>query len=736
MADWKSFEIQVPGKDLLEPVRNVLETILVFLDVLKAILDTIKVFLVDFGNPIRALVEELIKLIEELFLALKRTGFFAYFDVPDPLQDPNFNRFVGGFEAFTERFKASLFDSKDFNRPQPRTGSTKSGFVLLVVDASSPYALVERIKQLLRFFGKEFTSPRYEAPNNVKALPVGDAGDPILAVATLFSSGPIKAIELQWTLPTSAQTPDPGFSDVVTQMAAEFVPPQWLIERSTINPSFGKIDLSEALDVEKVGAIEFDRETDFEVGGQPGQRVKRREPLIDDQGDPVIKFQKYEVISPTDVTGLLGELGRFRYIDTDVETDTTYYYRVRAFSGDLDLSNNSDKTSPLLPTDPSQLETPLGGNRPVMRWPSTSADSVIVMGKPSGIISASVPYLTDPGDFDVIEDLKRIFQLAFAYDFHQPLASDATFDDQGNPTNFTSPLQVGRGSLLNLGSPLAAFESIPVVNLLTGTGNSVAESFKPDDITGKLPEMPWQKYAVMKQSARLADATATAFLEAGQSAVLGFRSLMQDALPKGPIDMTGWKNTSLSTKTTLEQFVVAMTDQSVDLALAQNYVDSYYTTTARQNVLAAINYIKTFTLGGVPPDWISVVPLRDIVPWSGQIVYDLLDKIQALLDAFKGVIDEINAFIALLERKIDALERFIEFLINILTLIENLQIGAYLLNVPELNGDAFSWVDAIDTAGGAAPPKLPGNYSAGVGLAYVAIDISAFKTAFQIIFGA
>jgi hypothetical protein len=117
------------------------------------------------------------------------------------------------------------------------------------------------------------------------------------------------------------------------------------------------------------------------------------------------------------------------------------------------------------------------------------------------------------------------------------------------------------------------------------------------------------------------------------------------------------------------------------------------------------------------------------------MLYDLLDKIKALLDAFSGVMDEIKSFIDLLERKIDALERFLEFLLNILDFIESLQVGAYLLSVPSTSGTVHDWAYLVDTAGGTKPPLNAGGYSAGVAFAYVASDISAFRTAFSIIFG-
>lgn len=722
MANWQSFVIQVPGKDFLEPVRNVLETLLIFLEILKTILDTIKTFLIDFGNPIRVLVEALISLIEELFLSLKQTGIFAYFDVPNPTDDPNFDKYSGGFPAFTERFKASLFDSLDFNRPQPRSGSTQSGFVILVVDASSPYALLARVAQLLRFFGREFTSPRYEPPDNLRALPVGNAGDPILAVADVFTKGPIEAIQLQWSLPTSLDTPDPGFSDVVTKVAREFIPPKFLIEKSTINPAAQKIDISALQTADSAGTTEFNRPT-YINPTNPSQPVLIRETLRDEYGEAVIKFQKYIVINETDVTSILGQLGKFRYIDTDVEQNVTYYYRVRAFSGSLKMAGDQ----PAFPLY-EQLSFTIESQSPIMRWPSTDPNEVVIMGKTSGIVSATVP--TPVADFDVVENLIRLFQTAFSLDFHIQASEGSTFDSSGNPTGATSPSEVGKGSLTNLASGLAVFQSSSII---AGLVNKVTinESFQPDPVTGALPQLPWQKFNVRKQSARLADAVASALLQAGSESLNGFRNIMQNPLPAGNISTQG----TLAGDQTLEEVVFDFTPKETDREVAETFVEGYSDASLRQNVLAAIQYIKTYSLGGVPVDWIAVVPLRDIVPWSGQLLYDLLDKIQALLDAFSGVMSEITAFIDLIERKIAALERFIEFLINILNLIESLQIGAYVLSVPELSGSVDSWVNAVDTAGGTKPPSGPGGYSAGVAFGYVAPDIAAFKTAFSIIFG-
>jgi len=737
MADWQSFAIQVPGKDLLEPVREVLETLLVYLEVLKTLLDTIKVFLIDFGNPIKALVESLLALIIELLNSLRVSGFFGYFDIPEPLiDDPNFDSFFGGTSAFTERFKASLYDSQDMNRPQPRTGSTQSGFVLLVVEAETIFGLLKLIRQLMKFFGKDFTAPKYAAPANFKLVHVGDKGDPILAVASLFSTE-IKAVQISWTLPTNMETPDPGFTDVVTKVADEFVPPAFLIERSDIAPTVpleassgnttDPVSLSVLHDPTTTGLPEYDLLTDFTRQGSPGDRLSVKDRLLDDQGEPLIKFQRYTVIDGLNVTNILGQLGTFRFLDTDVELGKTYYYRVRAYSGELDVQNSG--------TDSSYVNwksaIPPGRNPEqssyTMSWPSKDSDPMI-MGTPTAILQVTVPK-TIP-NFDVIEVLRRLFQTAFSLDFQIPLSTEAEFDQDGNPINDTSPIQVGRSSLTNIASALAAFQAFPILGEIAALEAAGQSSTTGNPITGEPIQMPWEKFSVRRQSSRLTLALASAMLDAGENVLVDFRDIMQGPFQAG---FPASKFLDPAGPPTLENLVFYMTKTPVDTAGVKRWDDGYLDLTVRQNVLVAIRFLLNLTGVGKKVDWIAIVPLRDIIPWSGQIIYELLDAIQKLLAAFQGVIDEIKAFIDLLIRKIDAMERFIEFIIQILNFIDGLQVGAYILNASGISGNAGDWANIIDTAGN-PPPKRPGGYSAGVGLAYVATNAAAFEAAFKLIF--
>lgn len=704
MADWKSLQIEVPGKDLLEPVRGALEGLLALLDVLKALLDTVKVFLIDFGNPVRALVETLIAMIEEIFLSLKATGAFALFHVPNPREDSSFVNHKG-FDAFTNVFKESLFDARDSNRPQPRPGSTKGGFVLLVVTADAPYTLLGKVKQLLSFFNRDFASPRYEAPQNIKVAPIGPGGDPILSVRDVFTVNPDR-LGITWDLPTSSETPDAGFNEVVSRVANEFVPPKYLIEKSKgVDPAAGLIDVASIRKPTLAGKVE--QSVEKLVAGTTSP-VTERSLLRDSYDDLVVKFTDAIVVDPS-IFAVPGFLGRMRYVDAEVERDVTYYYRVRAFSGDLDIAGGQINFAP-----PKTID---GKSEPKVVWPSQSSspESVCVVGRPSAVVAARLPPLRTgaAATFDVLENLRRVFLAAFTCDFHRNVS---------DVPDVTTP--VGRGSMAKLAGPMAAYSSEDLyIEILTSKGNTTKDKVSNLLTIVSVIEFPWENRGVRKQSARLADAVGSAFLENGGTTLETFRNLLQNP-------------NALLSKPTLEQALSDLVADTDDLKQGQAFDRAYRDESFREALVEVVSFLRSFTGGGVSPDWIAVSPLRDIVPWSGEILYSLLDKIQALVDAFAGVVGELKDFISLLQRKVDTLERLLGQLISVLDFIESLQIGAFVLVVPEIEGTAHDWVAEVDSAGGTVPPAGPGGYSAGVALSYVGPDIAGISAAFSLIFGA
>lgn len=768
-ASWKSFAIQIPGKDYLSKARSVLETLLVYLEVVKAFLETVKAFLVDFGNPIKALVTALLTLINTLIKTLKQSGVFALFDYPDPFTDPRLLRSVGGYQKFKMRFKNSLMDAQDTNRPQPISGAMKGGYVLIVADANGPARLIALLKTLFKFFGQEFLKPKYGPPANVKVVPVGEKGDPILQVTKVFTQQ-VEALAIEWSLASVTPSSDPAFQGLASDLSQEFYPPKWLIERSVM-PLNNEVQSYQIDDPSKVGQVVVMATTNF-TNPRGNQLVSRKVRLKDDNGDPVIKFQSYAIIGISDnpATFITGQLGTFRFIDTNVEKDVTYFYRVRAYSGALSFES---KSVDYLKFPQSCIKYNMNdGGTPYFEWPAADPTSPVVMGRPSAIVRGKVPKLNPK--FDVTENLRRVFLAGYSFNFHMvqdpPIqAVDAKKnpikDKDGNPVykpqfdpktgDPISPLDatnIGKGSLTKLAGPISSLVAIPFISLTGSTSSTTDYTVNP--ATGKLPELPWQKASVRFAAARNMVKFAGVFMDVPASAAEGFRALMQGPLPAGPFKTEGTlkgadtleKMVAALTKVTLEQGAIGKaasavfeTDvfaadfPSVDQDTAATYGTAFSDPIVRKNLLAAVNYLLAIAGQGEPPNWIQLSILQDIIPWSGQILYDLLAKIQALMDAFKGVIEELKSFIDLLVRKINTMEKFIKFLIEILNYIESLSLGFYMLKVTGLSGGPSSWFQALDTATN-EPPSGPQGYTGGICLAYLAPDVAAFEAAFDAIF--
>ena len=733
-SNWDSFQIQLPGQDLLEGARNILETLATFLEVLKAVLDTLKSFLIAIPNPIQALVQALISLITTLFESLNRTGVYGYFDIPDPSKDPNFFKFVGGYQAFVQRFKGSLLDTRDPNRPQPIAGATQSGFVLIVADAVGPLALMKLVKILVQFFHKEelIAHSRFAAPANVKVLPMGSKNEPLTSLAKVFGSTPT-GVSLQWTLGGTTNPSDPGFNDLGSVIANEFIPPKWLIERSS-SPINTQVDVGSS----GVGQVTYMAQTDHEDRGQPGKFLNQKVKLSDEYGEPVIKFDTYKVFTLTDdngnllnsiANGVFGELGFVQYFDTDVVTDKTYLYRVRAFHGTLDISGTTLNWA----TTPKYN---IQKNAWILPWPGD-----VVMGHASMVFRIRVPKI--PANFDVLGNLRSLFLAAFSLNFQTPVSRSDTFSPTGVNTGTTPISHIGYGSLTKQAGVLSAFLAQPVVSTLAKGLNVSDPTTVPvftqvpqDAVTGTSMPTPWQSPTVQRQAGRLASLVASALREQGSGAIGQFQTLMQGPVPKGNPKAT---TPRIASATNLSQLVSNITfvasDGTVDQDTYNAYIQAfYYDPACRLNILAAIRVVSNYTLAGTPPDWIQMTILKDVIPWSGQLLYELLAKIKAMGDAFRGIFAEIAQFIDLIERKITVLEQFIQFLLNILDYILNLEGGFFILAVPNTGGDVNTWFQLIDSAGGTPPSSGPGGYSAGVALAYVGTDVSSFATAFGLIF--
>lgn len=719
---WKSLAVQVPATDVLERARGALEGLVVYLEVVKTILETVKVFNVDISNPIKPLVEAVLQIVLTAFETLRRSGGYAWFDVPDPLKDPNFNQWVGGYEAFTIRFAKGLRDPKDPNRPQPIAGATRSGFILIVADAESPPALLKYLDVMMRFFGKEFAKPRYPAPASFNIMPLGASGDPILALHRYVEEQPTKLL-LEWTLPPVNSPGDPGFSGLIQSLSQTFIPPRFLIEKSKVDPRIGQVLEEDLGTAAATGPVILKVQSPLRERGK-GEKQEQFVRVADDYGDPVLKFQEYIVVDALNETAtfLLGQLGTFRYIDSDIEPNTVYYYRVRSYSGELKRTD----ASVVLEVGENTVE-----KIPVIRWPGD-----VVMGQGSPVEAAIVP--TFPEKFNVFQVLKQLFQVAFALNFHLQVPKGVTFDATTGlpegPDPETHYTDIGLGSLTEWAGPLTSFRAVPIVGPGVGNALAVTEQFQPSPVTGRLPDGPWNETPVVRNASRLAVMLSSAMLEG--SMAIGFKGLMEGAFPRGVPQVAGLEAGSLLD--VVEELTKISDPQKAGQAAVQTanvlYGSAFVSPEVRLNVLYAVNFCKGFSLGGGAANWIQVSVLRDIAPWSGQMIYELLGKMQALLDAYAGVSAELNAFIDSLVLKVDALEEFLAYLVSILDFVASLSLGFYFLSVPETEGDTSEWLRLIDSAKGNAPPSGPGGYTGGAAFAYVGTDVSAFAQAFKMLF--
>ena len=761
---WLALELKIPGKDILKQIRQVLETLVIFLDIAKALLNVIKTFLKAIGNPIRALVEAIMALIMSLIESLRRSGFYMWLNFPNLREDPSFKRHAGGYPAFVQRFKGSLVDSQDINRPRPVAGFNTGGFLMIVADVQGPAKLIRFIKILIKFFSSSFTSPQYPPPASPKVVPIGDKGDPVIALANFFTEN-LSGLAVEWTIGSSTGSADSGFSGLVNELASEFIPPKWLVEKTSIYPS------EETTDLSGVGSLFVKREDANSRDPRTSKPITRKFRVFDEYGQPVVLMEEAEVISASQATAtyILGFLGTFRYLDKNVTKDKPYWYRVRAFSGELDWNPSTKKinfSEKNIKSDPNRT------NYYYMEWPSKNSADKVVMGQATPLLAGKVP---DLPKFDVYENLRHIFLSGFCFNFQQPLPLiqktvydpaekkkvpavdgagypiyEPVFDDKGDPLPLYEDLvQIGYGSLSSQAGSLASLKCVPVVRLLA------AKTL--DELSS---ETPWTQTNVRLQAARLTTTYASLMLEAGGGFIENFRAFMQGPLPYGPpkdttLTTEGWS--TIKEANTLEKLVFALTGTKPQLTipdvdpitaianeftwqvLSSDQVKTYNLaltdSNVRKNLLAAVNFIKTLGYQGQPPDWTRLSLLQDMLPWSGQIIYEMLAKIQALIDAFNGLLDDIVKFIDMIIRKIDALEKFIEFIIEILNFIEQLSAGFYLLFATGLNNGIADWFAAIDDSTGDKPKSTAdGGYTAGLCLAYLAPNVAPIEAALKLIF--
>lgn len=139
-------------KDLIDPIFAFLS---VTLDLVNTVLQFVQAFLVGIGNPIKALLDQLIQLIKGILRDLRNTGVYLTYDkIPegqDLISEKTLKQLAGGYISYENRTITKLLDKSDPTRPD----FSKASSLLCVHfvgggDLASVYSVYEGVQNLLK----------------------------------------------------------------------------------------------------------------------------------------------------------------------------------------------------------------------------------------------------------------------------------------------------------------------------------------------------------------------------------------------------------------------------------------------------------------------------------------------------------------------------------------------------------------------------------------------------------
>jgi len=190
--------------DFLETVQKgtdtIFETVMAIFDILNSFLDFIASLLIDFTNPLKPIIEEIVAIIEAFIQDLRNLGLYYTFDFKE-LENPT-EKLKGGYPAFENRMVIKLLNQSDPTRPN-FTDKTKTFAMTFFAgaDASQLNKIMSYIKKLEKFFepGK---SGLAKAPINVEAVYYND----FIGEVELPSSYEPDGVRVKWNLPPPNST--------------------------------------------------------------------------------------------------------------------------------------------------------------------------------------------------------------------------------------------------------------------------------------------------------------------------------------------------------------------------------------------------------------------------------------------------------------------------------------------------------------------------------------------------
>lgn len=351
-ATWTSVSIGLPDgiQDALEKVNQILEHLSNLLEVISSILEVIKVFLVDILNPLKAILEALLIIVNNLINDLRQTGLYLYADLPSSNVDHEYAKNLkGGMSAWRGRMAYALLSPNVQNRPAFSNTASVISFHF-VVTAGDIGAFIAQFGFLLAMF-KQKAKADFNPPQNVQVRPINkdfyntyydvDTGllieDRIADKQSEVLSSGLSASFMTGKSEVSAETVELGIRyDFLT--GEEFVID---VASGSILTNSGTPDatLITWKSDHKLLPQNFRIERTTVQGGEPLTETVNGivEVVRDSEGDPIIVFptlveKKIKLgFGLNEYTG--SAISQVAYLDETVEPGQTYWYRVVAVYG-------------------------------------------------------------------------------------------------------------------------------------------------------------------------------------------------------------------------------------------------------------------------------------------------------------------------------------------------------------------------------------------------------------------
>ena len=399
MSEWKTvgvhpFELVKDFAKNADPVLKVLRDAEA---IIQGILDLVSAYGIIAVSPILAPLVLLRTAIKDIIKSLSGSGIsllLVYPDISrkDPIQI--LNSVKGGLPGFENVISQKMYDYGDVCRPQFIAGSS-AYWLVMYINAQSGADLYKQLQALLKLFGNKFKLPT-PTVTEVKVLPVLQADSaPALAklaatslwkyatdnetiyVPTCLEDLLLSKVEnklvVEWSLQTAVSgTTTPGFYNPLMEFVGSFVSPfsDFIIERTEI--SGGEPVKYKLINGTSGGAGETQAVEDGLLAS-PNEII-----VTEPSGDTFYHYSK-KIYANLDTDIVLGMFGNaYRWVDTSVEPNKDYYYRIRIGTGKL-----SDYTSYLGVSNKEGYNSLINSNEnlPVIDLKSMGPASTTVRGR-------------------------------------------------------------------------------------------------------------------------------------------------------------------------------------------------------------------------------------------------------------------------------------------------------------------------------------------------------------------